>query len=240
MRTSIFIVLMKRLALIYKGNHYGVNLHFLSSSTNGIYSSIKELLLSKDNNEIKLQDHSLKSKSLFLEFKEKSTSIAEKSWDAELELFTLIYSIVRTQNSLTVVETGVANGATTYAIMSALEKNGAGGVLHSFDILPDAAKAYSGDGNWHFHLLEKRTAYKGFKRAITAIGPVDIWIHDSDHGYRWQKFEYRLAISSLKPGGILISDDVDTSPAWGELAKSLFRKSFIIFDARKLIGLALK
>jgi hypothetical protein len=69
---------------------------------------------------------------------------------------------------------------------------------------------------------------------------VDLWVHDSNHGYRWQKFEYQLAFSRLRKGGILISDDIDASPAWGELAKTLFRESFIVFDSRKFIGIAFK
>jgi hypothetical protein len=40
--------------------------------------------------------------------------------------------------------------------------------------------------------------------------------------------------------GILISDDIDASSAWGELAKTHFRKSYIVFDSRKFIGIAFK
>jgi hypothetical protein len=47
-------------------------------------------------------------------------------------------------------------------------------------------------------------------------------------------------MKTLKKGGILISDDIDASPAWAELAGSVFRKSYIIFDSRKFIGIAFK
>jgi hypothetical protein len=47
-------------------------------------------------------------------------------------------------------------------------------------------------------------------------------------------------MKTLKKGGVLISDDIDASPAWAELAGSIFRRSYIIFDSRKFIGIAFK
>ena len=138
-----------------------------------------------------------------------------------------------------IIETGVANGITTNAIMKALEESGANGELNSFDVLPETSKAYSGD-NWKFHLLKGKNVHKQIKSAVSSLPKVDVWVHDSDHGYRWQKFEYLLALSVLSKNGILISDDIDASSAWSELAKSHFRKSYIIFDSRKFIGIAFK
>ena len=75
---------------------------------------------------------------------------------------------------------------------------------------------------------------------MSLLPKVDVWVHDSNHGYRWQKFEYLLALSVLSKNGILISDDIDASSAWGELSKTHFRKSYVIFDSRKFIGVAFK
>ena len=49
-----------------------------------------------------------------------------------------------------------------------------------------------------------------------------------------------MALSVLSENGILISADIDASSAWGELAKTHFRKSYVIFDSRKFIGIAFK
>ena len=138
-----------------------------------------------------------------------------------------------------IIETGVANGITTNAIMKALEESGANGELNSFDVLPETSKAYSGD-NWKFHLLKGKNVHKQIKSVVSSLPKVDVWVHDSNHGYRWQKFEYLLALSVLSKNGILISDDIDASSAWGELAKTHFRKSYIVFDSRKFIGIAFK
>jgi predicted O-methyltransferase YrrM len=180
------------------------------------------------------------ARSLFKEVLINQSSITSKRWNAEENLFVLLYSLIRSNESKFVVETGVANGITTNAIMNALQQSGKNGELHSFDVLPETRNAYSGSGNWNFHLLPTKNTARKIKGIVSKFSKVDIWVHDSDHGYRWQKFEYLLALASLSDNGILISDDIDSSSAWGELAKTHFRKSFIIFDSRKFIGIALK
>jgi predicted O-methyltransferase YrrM len=237
---SAMSVLFKRLGLVIKGNHHGVNINYLLKSTDGMFLSTKDFQKSKVLHELLEDDFSNEAQILFDKFKAKGQSIASDLWDAEFALFSLIFTIIKCNNFSLIVETGVANGATTNAIMSALEGDRSGGSLHSFDILPQAASAYGGQGNWIFHLLPTRSAHKEIERTVSTLQPSDLWIHDSDHGYRWQKFEYLLALKHLKPGGILISDDIDASPAWGELAETHFRKSFVVFDSRKLIGIALK
>jgi len=124
--------------------------------------------------------------------------------------------------------------------MNALENSKNSGVLHSFDVLFETSKAYKGNGNWQFHLLDAAKANHQIENQVQRIAKPAVWLHDSNHGYRWQKFEYLLAMKSLKNGGILISDDIDASPAWAEMAESVFRKSYIIFDSRKFIGIAFK
>ncbi len=168
------------------------------------------------------------------------SNITNTRWNAEEQLFILLYSLIKANKSKVIIETGVANGITTNAIMKALEESGINGELHSFDVLPQTDKAYSGGGNWNFHLVKEKSAHNEIKSVIDSLPEIDIWVHDSNHGYRWQKFEYLLALSVIGKNGILISDDIDASSAWGELAKTHFRKSYIVFDSRKFIGIAFK
>jgi predicted O-methyltransferase YrrM len=168
------------------------------------------------------------------------SNITNTRWNAEEQLFILLYSLIKANKSKVIIETGVANGITTNAIMKALEESGINGELHSFDVLPETNKAYVGGGNWNFHLLKGKNFHEQIKSAVSLLPKVDVWVHDSNHGYRWQKFEYSLALSVLSKNGILISDDIDASSAWGELAKTHFRKSYIVFDSRKFIGIAFK
>jgi len=217
-----------------------VSLNFLQKNTNGIFLSTEDFMInSKLNHSDLLKDLST-AKILYKKVLEEHRLITSERWNAELELFSLLYVLVKSKKPQLLVETGVANGVSTSAIMSALDEDNSSGSLNSFDVLPETKKAYLGKGKWNFHLLDKKRTHKQLSVAVGNFPLVDIWLHDSNHGYRWQKFEYLLALGRLKEDGVLISDDIDASPAWGELAKSHFRESYIIFDSRKFVGIAFK
>jgi len=233
-------VLKIRSKLFLHGGVDGVSLNYLSKSTNGIFLSIEALV----NSVPKIADNALNNlddaQNLYSKIVNEKKEITNARWNAELQLFSLLYVITKSKNLEVIIETGVANGLTTNAIMQALVISNSSCALHSFDVLPETKKAYIGEGNWNFHLLSSKKAHKQIVKTVMQLPKVDLWVHDSNHGYRWQKFEYQLAFSRLRKGGILISDDIDASPAWGELAKTLFRESFIVFDSRKFIGIAFK
>jgi predicted O-methyltransferase YrrM len=235
--TEIFL---KRTNLFFHGNKDGVSLNFLHKSTNGIFLSTEEFMINSKLNYSNLQQDLSVAKTLYKKVLEEHRLIKNERWNAGLQLFSLLYVLVKSKNPQFLVETGVANGISTNAIMSALDEDSSPGTLHSFDVLPETKDAYTGNGKWSFHLLDKKRTHKKLFAAVGNSPLVDIWLHDSNHGYRWQKFEYLLALSRLNQNGILISDDIDTSPAWGETIPKYFKESFIIFDSRKFIGIAFK
>jgi predicted O-methyltransferase YrrM len=163
--------------------------------------------------------------------------IVNKRWDGGKNLFLLLYTYIRVAKPKVVVETGVANGVSTNAIMNAMKLNQNNGVLHSFDILPQTKEAYKGKGLWEFHLLRKPYK-KNLLRTVDNFGEVDLWIHDSNHSYLWQNMDYELALSKLSNRGTLISDDIDASLAWSQKSKTNFKTSYILNDYRKFIGIA--
>jgi hypothetical protein len=121
--------------------------------------------------------------------------------------------------------------------MRALER--AGGTLHSFDILEQSRNVYNGSGSWVFHKLEpNRGIQKQLIGEVGLIGDCDMWVHDSNHGQTWQEFEYSLAWSHLTDKGVLLSDDVDASPAWGRASVNYLNQPAVIFDNRKFIGIS--
>ena len=166
----------------------------------------------------------------------KSGTNYKKNYDCEAGLASFLYAYILARKPKIVVETGIANGITTNVIMAALEK--IGGTLHSFDVDHTTSNVYTGSGNWRFHLLSG-----SLKRDLLAyIGEtpgIDLWLHDSDHGFLWQTFEYNLAANALKSKGILVSDDIDSSTAWGCTSGLLFEKSYGVFDKRKFFGVAI-
>lgn len=143
-----------------------------------------------------------------------------------------MYGAVRASRPNVIVETGVYVGRTTLALLSGLRRNGSGRLV-SID-LPKLVGAYNADGRWDgSHVSrEDRTGYlvpetlKGrwdlrlgdskvlLPQAIE--GGVDFFLHDSDHSYAHQMFEYQTVWPKLSVGGLFMSDDTDWTPAWKE------------------------
>ena len=218
------------------GNLHGVSANWLSKKCDFLYPSVDALLRvqgtesgisAKTLNEGKLLFHELIAK--------QSGKNYGNNFDCEEGLAAFLYSYVLTKKPTVIVETGVANGITTNILMKALEITG--GELHSFDIDPKTQNVYRGKGNWSFHLLTKNYG-SALRSYIQEIGDVDLWIHDSNHGYSWQAFEYSLALETLVEGGVLVSDDIDSSTAWGFACESEFNSSIGVFDNRKFLGIA--
>jgi len=135
-----------------------------------------------------------------------------------------IYRLVRACRPSRAVETGVYFGRSSVAILSALERNGAGRLV-SID-LPTASAHFNEDGTmeascgtyWKTGCLvpkdlrsrwELRLGDAKDLLPVAADGGIGFFLHDSEHTYRHMTFEYETAWKALAVGGILASDDTD-------------------------------
>ena len=144
-----------------------------------------------------------------------------------------LYLMVRALRPKEVVETGVNRGNSTSAILRALHANSSGH-LTSIDLPTTGAGRFNEGGTWDTsHVPEGGTgleipAYLR-DRWTLELGPsrdllpghegYDMFFHDSDHSYANQKFEYGVAVGRIAPGGLLASDDIRWSPAFGEASR---------------------
>jgi AcrR family transcriptional regulator len=53
---------------------------------------------------------------------------------------------------------------------------------------------------------------------LERLGTVDTFMHDSEHSFDCMWFEFNAAWPALRPGGVLISDDVNSTQAFGQFA----------------------
>jgi len=166
------------------------------------------------------------------------SSVYPVLWNAERILCGLLYASVILEKPQIVIETGIGNGFSTRVIQKALAETK--GELHSFDIRTEVRDFGLEKHNSFIHILDKKNANKELSSIISSLKPIDIWFHDANHTYRWQKFEYQLALASLKPSGLLISDDIDASEAWLRFSKRNLLKSYCLIDTRKVIGIVRK
>lgn len=135
-------------------------------------------------------------------------------FDASKKLAQLCYSIIRLTKPSIIIETGVARGVTTSYILKALDMNRTG---HLFSIELPILMPYAWKEIGRMvpeSLRQKWTLILGpgtqkMKKLRENVASIDLFIHDSEHTYSNQLAEYKIAMSWLRRGGILISDDVD-------------------------------
>jgi predicted O-methyltransferase YrrM len=159
----------------------------------------------------------------------------DASWAVEELTGLFLYYVVRLLKPTTVVETGVANGHSSFFILAALTQNGAG-TLHSFDIDPTAGVLIEERTRWRLHISSNRGPEAELRAALRLLDSVDIFFHDSDHRYLAQLFEYETTWPFMRPGGLFASDDINSSFAFPDFAASINQRPRLLLDRTKIIG----
>ena len=169
-----------------------------------------------------------------------------EGWTARNELLNLLGSIVTLMKPNVVVETGVALGFSTATMLAAMRKSGTGH-LYSVDL---PAVQYGHDRETGSavpaELRDRWTLLLGPSQKLlppllSDVGPIDLFIHDANHAYSAQYREYRSAWSHVRPGGLLVSDDV-SNPAFVEFAAEVHERPYLFPGSRRdsVIGLIRK
>ena len=179
---------------------------------------------------------------------EEGNKLASKS---EVEMggpgdINLIFDAVRLTNSYLVIETGVAYGWSSLAILSAMSRNGFG-ELYSIDM------PYPKAGNESFvgivvpdRLKKRWTLIRepdrcGLEKAINSIGGnIDLCHYDSDKSWWGRAYAFPILWKALKPGGILISDDIQDNMYFAEFVKSKSSPFAVTKSEDKFVGIIRK
>ncbi len=127
------------------------------------------------------------------------------------------YAVARILRPELIVETGVHDGLGSLALLRALERNaedGSPGRLVSFDINPTAGWLVGAHPMWELRIESSRT---GLPQLLASSSGLGMLIHDSWHSYENERFEFSAAVTSLSPGGVLISDNVHVTRALADI-----------------------
>jgi len=157
----------------------------------------------------------------------------------------LLYWLARRLRPRTVVQTGVCNGFSCALLALALAHNGDGGELYAIDlpqIFDPADPAWTRPGHLYGVVIpagktsgwlvpdscrdrvhiESGDAAALLPPLLARLGAIDFFFHDSDHTYDHMAFEFREAKRVLRPGGIVVADDIawnsslwDAADEWG-------------------------
>lgn len=154
---------------------------------------------------------------------------------------TYLYAVLRKLQPRLAVETGVANGFSTAFSLLALQTNGEGH-LHSIDLPREvgrdygAGTFYEGEGRagipagaqsgWLIPegLKDRWTLVAGRSQEelpplLDRLATIDFFMHDSEHSFDCMWFEFNAAWPALRPGGVLVSDDVNSTEAFGRFSR---------------------
>jgi predicted O-methyltransferase YrrM len=142
-----------------------------------------------------------------------------------------LYWLVRKLKPKTIVQTGVCNGLSAAFMMLGLVKNGPAGRLHAIDLPPvfnSADPGWAVKGKVYGVVIPEGKssgwivpdAYRDrfevwngdakelLPKMVDKVDVIDLFYHDSDHTYDHMMFEFREAKRKLKPGGLIVGDDV--------------------------------
>ena len=175
----------------------------------------------------------------------------ERAWKSEVKMggagdLDLLYNAVRLQQASRVVETGVAYGWSSLAILSAFE-NLNSSTLISVDmpypklgneafvgiVVPERLRAA-----W---TLVREPDKRGLEKALTLIGgTIDLCHYDSDKSWWGRHYAFPLLWKALRPGGIFISDDIQDNMYFAEFISDK-RVPFAVTESQgKYVGIARK
>jgi hypothetical protein len=167
---------------------------------------------------------------------------------ADLTLARFCYAVCRSLAPTTVIETGVAYGVTTSYVLQALAQNRRGS-LWSIDLPPLCPMADDYVGLyvppelrtvWH---LERGVTRRRLPGLLARLHTLDLFIHDSLHTRSNMTWEFEMVWPHLRPGGLLIADDVQDQPAFQNfVAKARPQFSAVVTEERKdaMFGVAVK
>jgi predicted O-methyltransferase YrrM len=144
--------------------------------------------------------------------------------DGDEGLVRIAWCLARHLRPRVVVETGVARGLTSAALLRALARNGSGH-LWSIDLPPLAEHELSQEtgaavtsrdaARWTLLCGSSRKLLPGLIRSLETV---DLFVHDSMHTGRNVDFELRQVWPALAEGGAALVDDVHRNATFGTFA----------------------
>jgi predicted O-methyltransferase YrrM len=142
------------------------------------------------------------------------------------------YALVRAARPKLVVETGVDKGMGTCVLAAALLRNreeGHGGRLVGIDLNPKAGYLVKPP-----YTEVTRLIFEDSLKALAALqGPVDFFLHDSDHSAEHETKEFQAVQPKLSPNALVLSDNADQTDRLLRFAKETGRE-FLYFADKPL------
>jgi predicted O-methyltransferase YrrM len=158
----------------------------------------------------------------------------------------LVHAAVSLSGATRVIETGVAYGWSSLAILAALRGHESARLISVDMPYPKLNnEAFVGivipsqfRGNWR---LIREPDRHGLEKAISFFGgTIDLCHYDSDKSWWGRQYAYPLLWKALRPGGIFISDDIQDNMAFADFVTAKGVPFAVTESQNKFVGIALK
>lgn len=171
-----------------------------------------------------------------------------KTWDGVLR-FGLYraaqYALGRALGARTAIETGVLHGLSSAFLLQGLADNGGGRLFSvdypsTFDDGPSNVDGFTdtlppgmGPGwavppalrsQWDLRLGKSGDLLPVI---LAEAGPVDLFVHDSDHTFETMTMEFEAIWPRLREGGILVADNIDCNTSFFDFARRVGRIPYV-------------
>jgi Methyltransferase domain len=171
-----------------------------------------------------------------------------ESHDSDRAFARALWCVVRHTRAKRVVETGVARGVSARILLEAVDPRGGGG-LWSVDLplLSDEwvglfGTAITADLREHWTYV-RGPSKRVLPRLLRRLGQIDVFVQDSRGTTGTAGFEFGAAWRALRPGGVLIANSVERSPAFSRFAEEVAPSLSVVaaFDRKPgVFGVAVK
>lgn len=152
---------------------------------------------------------------------------------------TLLFSLVKGSKAKKVIETGVAYGWSSLAILMAIRESG-GGHLYSSNL---HYREYDGDEQYvgcavpaslreHWTLFPIADA-EAVPKILSQTDGVDLVHYDSAKSYQGRMATYPLLWSALNVGGLFVSDDIDDNVGFFHFCRMLNVQPIVVETPRE-------
>ncbi|MFC1954273.1 class I SAM-dependent methyltransferase [Chloroflexota bacterium] len=157
-------------------------------------------------------------------------------WGIGSTLGKVLYALCRKIRPDIVVETGVASGVSSSYILCSLEEN-KNSTLYSIDLARQ-----EGQCGWiipknlrdRWQLIMGRSSEE-LPSLLDRLKVIDTFLHDSEYTYQNMFFEYQAGWKHLRPGGLLLSHNIDTNDAFSDFCRNVRLKCY---EFKELGGLS--
>lgn len=158
---------------------------------------------------------------------------------------TLLFSVASNLGELRAVETGVAYGWSSLALLLLAEESG--GAVASVDmpyvrmsnedfvgcVIPDDLRE-----RWTLIREADRT---GIKKALARFdGSINLCHYDSDKSYAGRMWSYPKLWDALVTGGVFMSDDIGDNLAFRHFAEQVGVEPIVVRDGKRFVGVMKK